>query len=124
RTARQAELYRQARSTLSAVEDAVDLADTVHRDQRLLRAVGLFLQAADADRESDEHRSERFMRLMPVPPWEWVPRVVIRTVRSGLYLVAISQAVSGMPSTLYLFDGPRHVLVDSGTGGTVQVRRV
>lgn len=124
RAAERHDLFRQARTALAAVHDAADLTNTVHEDPRVLHAVGLFLEAADDEGWSDAERSERFRRLMPTPPWEWVPGVEIRKLRSGLYLVAMSMAASGTPSSLHLFDGPAHVMIDAGESGTVEVVRV
>lgn len=75
------ELYGQARATLAAIDDAPQLVTSVHDDPRVLRAMGLFLRASDDEMLSDEQRSERFTRLMPTPPWEWVPGVQILRLR-------------------------------------------
>ena len=57
-------------------------------------------------------------------PWEWSPTVAFHEIRSGLYLVTVGHAAATQPSSLYLFDGARHVRIDSGDSGTVQIERV
>jgi hypothetical protein len=121
RAARPAELYARARAMLAEVKDAPALVETVHSDPRVLSALAVFLQAADAENLTPEQMQARLNPLVPVPPWEWAPGIDVHKIRSGLYLVAVGQAVSGTPSSLYVFDGPRYVKIESGAGGFVQV---
>ena len=123
RAAQPAELYERVRSMLADVKDAPELIETVHRDPRVLSALGMFLQAADTENLTGEEMRSRFRWLVPNPPWEWVPGIHIQKIRRGLYLVAVDYAAASQPSSLYLFDGPRDVKIDSGGPGTVRVEK-
>jgi hypothetical protein len=93
--------------------------DTVHTDPAVLGAVGAVLLAADAEGLTAEQTRERFRGLTAHLPA--IPALEIRTIRPGLHLVAVGDAVTTRPSTLYLFEGPDHVAIDAGVSGTVQV---
>lgn len=121
RAAGPAEVYPRARALLAQVENTPELLDTVHADPRVLEVLGMFLHATAAEHLSDEQMGERFKRLMPNPPWEWVPSIEVHKVGSRLYLVALGHAISTQPSSLYLFDGASYVAIDSGNSGLVQV---
>jgi hypothetical protein len=118
------EPYQRARSLLAQVEDAPLLLETVHTDPRVLTAIGMFLQAADAEGLTEAQMRGRFRRVLSHPPWQWVPIVDFRKAGPGRYLVALGHAVSTQSSSLYLFEGARHVWIDSGVSGTVQVESV
>src|SRR5262245_61308448 len=121
-TADQAEVYRRVTALLAQVPHTPELEGTVHTNPQVLGAIGLFLEASDHEQLNGEQLvCERFLPLVPNPPWDWVPTLAIHKVRSKLSLVAIGQAWVAGASTLYLFDGARHVKIDSGEVGTVQV---
>jgi len=119
-----AQMYQRARSILAQVDDAPTLENTVHADPRVLRAIGAFLQEAGVANVAQVDIDTEFGRIVPVPPWEWAPVVEFHKVGSDLYLVAVGHAVSTQPSSLYLFDGPAYVKVDTGEAGTIQVERI
>lgn len=119
-----AQLYQQARSLLARVENTKTLIWTFHTDPRVLEATGLYLRAAEAENMVVDQMSDRFQQLFPNPPWEWTPATYFHRVRPGLYLVALSQAFAGTPGSFYLFDGPRHVKIDSGESGPPEVKKL
>jgi hypothetical protein len=116
--------YQRARSILAGVADTPGLVDTVHADPGVLRAIGAFLPEADAANVAPVDIGAEFARIVPFPPWQWMPKVEFHKVGPGLYLVAVGHAASTQPSSLYLFDGSAHVKIDTGENGTVVVTRI
>ena len=90
RAAQRAESHQRARSLLAQVESTPDLLETFHTDPRVLDAIGIFLRAEDAENLSDADMNERVRHVFPNPPWDWVPAIEFRRVKSGLYFAHIA----------------------------------
>lgn len=118
------EEFQDVSFILAEIEQTEALANTVHKNPLVLEAAGLFLYLADSRDLPDDYLEIIFTRLFPQPQWKWVPGVTIKRLRSGLYIMSISQAAVGTESSLYLFEGSVRHKIDSGETGLIQLVEV
>ncbi|MBI5100784.1 MAG: hypothetical protein HZB33_02945 [Nitrospirae bacterium] len=117
--------YQRVSSILSQVTQTADLPDTGHKNPRVVKAVGLFLEASEPENLSDDDLHGRFRSLFPLPLWkEWVPQFEIKKVKKGLYLVSLGSAAVTQASSLYLFQGASHLKIDSGDLGLIYIENI
>ncbi|MDA8105914.1 MAG: hypothetical protein M0Z71_11110 [Nitrospiraceae bacterium] len=110
---------------LSQVRQSENLPDTVHRNPLVLKAAGLFLKEADSYNLSDGELHSTFRKLFPHSKWRvWVPQFEIRKVKKELYFFSLAYAASTQESSLYLFHGSAHLVIDSGNAGLIEIKDV
>ncbi len=117
--------YEKVSNLLSRVRQTEDLPDTVHKNRLLIKAVGLFLEAADKENITREQMIRKLNSLFPMPLWkEWVPVFEIEKVKNKLYLVSIGYAAVTQESSIYLFQDASHLKIDTGDLGLIHIVNV
>lgn len=107
--------------TLSKVENLEDLPDTIHENEKLLKAMSLFLQMPGIGDLSEEKMEWLFGYFRGKANWEdgisvWV---TIKRIKDNLHLVGIGYAASTQPSSLYIFYNSSYKIIAKGEGGVI-----
>jgi len=107
---------------LSEVKYSDDLINTVHNNENVLKAIGLYLQITDRKNMSDDEMTVQLVHLFTEAGWsEWVPVMRIRSVKDTLYLVSIGYAFGTQSSSLYVFYDSSYKKIATGENGLIDV---
>jgi len=107
--------------TLSEVKNSEDLPDTIHENEKVLKAISLFLQMPGIGDLSEEKMEWLFGYFRGKANWEdgisvWV---MIKRIKDNLHLVGIGYAASTQPSSLYIFYDSSYKRIAKGEGGVI-----
>jgi hypothetical protein len=116
------EPFKDVLVLLSEVEGSEDLPDTVHENEKVLKAMASFLQLPDIQEMKEDRLEMLFSYLCGKAGWkEWTPSVKIKRVKRNLYLVGIGYAAVSQPSSLYVFYDTVYKKIAAGENGTIYV---
>jgi hypothetical protein len=105
--------------TLSKVKNSEDFPDTIHENEKLLKAISLFLQMPGIGDLSKEKMEWLFGYFCGKANWEdgmsvWV---TIKRVKDNLNLVGVGHAATTQPGSLYIFCDSAYKRIAKGEGG-------
>ena len=108
---------------LSKVDNSETLPYTIHENEKVLKAMSLFLQMPGIG-DLGEGRMEWLFNYFAGKA-NWADRisvgVTIRRVKDNLYLVGVGYAASTQPSSLYIFYDSLYKRIDKGENGLISV---
>jgi len=109
--------------TLSEVRNSKNLPDTIHENEKILKAISLFLQMPGIGDLGDEEMEWLFGYFRGKADWEggMSVGVAIKRVKENLYLIGVGYAATTQPSSLYIFYDSSYKRIAKGEGGLIPV---
>jgi hypothetical protein len=110
-------------AALSKVNNSENFSDTIHEDEKLLKAISLFLQIPGIGDLSEEKMECLFSYFRGKADWEdsmsvWAQ---IKRVKNNIYLIGVSFAATTQPGSLYIFYDSAYKRIAKGEGGSSSV---
>jgi len=109
--------------TLSKVKNSEVFPDTIHENEKLLKAISLFFQMPGIGNLSEEKMEWLFGYFRGKANWEdamsvWV---TIKRVKDNVNLVGVGHAAATQPGSLYIFCDSAYKRIAKGEGGLSHV---